>query len=874
MASYTDTIPQFNPYISQLPVEAMVSVGMEKQRRYDEGLQKIQTNIDNIAGLDVVRDVDKKYLQSKLNDLGSKLKTVAAGDFSNYQLVNSVGGMAKQIGKDANVQNAVSSTARLRKEQQRKEKAIQEGKSSPENELYFNNEVSNYLNNSEIGYSFNGQYIEYTDIDKKLRDLHSKLKEANVSVDNPYIRNSAGKTLYYSKDAKGNDVVSTDPTKGEAKYDYTMLTTTVKGIGAEKILNNFYDSLNETDKRQLNITAQYHYRNATPASIQNDIVKTYGEKKKIYEEAIADATVKLATLKLTAEEKKTLENEINKAKDLVFKGGFDKQMNEELLTVDTEQEANAYKYKTYTQKYLTNLAKDLNNETVSIEHKNNPGWQARLDQKEFEFTVQKERQREREWAADYTLKVRTDRREEEKAQRERDEDVKLQPIVGDEKIPTDFLKYGVFDLNKDIDLANANLKQTTNELAMLLNPNAKTDEEKNNAVISANKLYEQYRENPNIINDNVQRTLLDQMDNLDNQQYSLLSRYNAAKRAGSVFAEEADKVINKQAGVRIGNTSFTAKDLYDFQTEANDYIKKITVPRMSGGNDIVLQMSKDILETYKGKKEYPIALALYNQTNKFPKSSGETTIINQLNTINNNTNKDVRALKQKQIAAESKTIYDLSPEYQQMKIQINPNNKKDIGIIDQIIGLKSKDYNDRGALDVNNPKDFDPATLAKMEKPTFTYLKNNTGGATLVATEGTVFQKIPLTPEEFRNWVTDYSYINPMSDVISNVQSSLGKTTNKANTKQGSTAGYTGFSPLVPGLKNTEIAPKVRFDIEGDKSNIGKASTDLFQVRFYYSTDGKNFQNEVLNSGGYLNAAGIQLLLNQTGPKTIETLFK
>jgi hypothetical protein len=42
MASYTDQIPQFNPYIQQLPVEAMAQVGMEKQRRYDEGLQKIQ----------------------------------------------------------------------------------------------------------------------------------------------------------------------------------------------------------------------------------------------------------------------------------------------------------------------------------------------------------------------------------------------------------------------------------------------------------------------------------------------------------------------------------------------------------------------------------------------------------------------------------------------------------------------------------------------------------------------------------------------------------------------------------------------------------------------------------------------------------------
>ena len=71
MASFTDAIPQFNPYIQQLPVEAMVQVGMEKQQRYDQGLQKIQSQIDQVAGLSLYRDSDKQQLQSKLNELGS-----------------------------------------------------------------------------------------------------------------------------------------------------------------------------------------------------------------------------------------------------------------------------------------------------------------------------------------------------------------------------------------------------------------------------------------------------------------------------------------------------------------------------------------------------------------------------------------------------------------------------------------------------------------------------------------------------------------------------------------------------------------------------------------------------------------------------------
>ena len=102
MASFTDKIPQFNPYVQQLPVEAMVKVGMAKQQQYDEGVQKIQTSIDNIAGMDIANDVDKQYLQSKLNQLGNNLTAVATGDFSNFQLVNSVNGMTNQITKDEN----------------------------------------------------------------------------------------------------------------------------------------------------------------------------------------------------------------------------------------------------------------------------------------------------------------------------------------------------------------------------------------------------------------------------------------------------------------------------------------------------------------------------------------------------------------------------------------------------------------------------------------------------------------------------------------------------------------------------------------------------------------------------------------------------
>ena len=876
MASFTDSIPQFNPYVQQLPIEAMVTVGMEKQKRYDEGIQKIQTSIDNIAGLDVFNDVDKAYLQSKLNQLGNDLKVVSAGDFSNFQLVNSVNGMTNQIAKDKNIQNAVSSTAKLRKEQARREKAIQEGKSSPENDWFFNNQIFAYSQSTTPGESFNGEYFAYHDVDKKLRGLAADLQKAgfDVSTDNIWVRDSSGKDVYFNPDG----TQSYDASKGGTrKYDMVKLTTKVKGIGAEKILNNFYTSLDENDKRQLNITAQYHYRDATPITFQNDIIKSYNEKKKIYSEAIVDATVKLATGNYTPEEKIALQNQINKAKALVYEGGFDKQMAEDMAAVDTEAEASVYKYKIYTQKYLTNLAKDLSNESKSIEYGTNPGFQALMEKKKFEFDVQKERQREREWQANHILALRKDRREEEEADRKRKEDVSLQPIVKTEKITTDVPSYGVEDLDLDLDKVDESLTQTKTKLAKLLEPNAKTPAERANAMASANKLYEQYRLNPHTIKDNRQRQLLEQIDNLDNEKYTLSTMRDAAKEAGIPFRNEAEKLIGKQNGIRVGSTSFSAKELYDFYQNSYSFVKRYDPVNPAYGNTAITEMSSEILNKYKGTKYYPIAVALYNNKNGIKLSSNEKVIVDQINKIRDNTSSDIINLTSKQRAAESKVIYDLSPEFQQMNIQLNPGNTRDMKVVEQIIGLKTKDYNDYGALDSARPDDFNPATVETMrgegKKPGYTYVKKKDGSATLIITSGEDVQKIPLTSQEFRDWVTDYSYVNPMSDVVSAVQSSKNKTTNKANKISGSTARYTGFSPLLPGFNNTKIASKVRMDIEGSPDNTGDANTDVFQARLYYY-DGKEWKDEVLNSGGYVDAANLQILLSQTGQKTIETLFK
>ena len=193
MASFTDTQPpRFNPYIQQQPVEAMVAVGTQKQKAHDEGVQKIQTQIDNLASIDVGRDVDKAYLQSKINELGNNLRTVASGDFSNFQMVNSVGGMIKQIGYDPYIRTAVASTANDRKETALMDEDRKAGKLTPQAEHFYGLKRSKYYNNSSLKgedgkpVGFGGKYIQSWDIDKNIVEAIKGVGDSKWSADNVF----------------------------------------------------------------------------------------------------------------------------------------------------------------------------------------------------------------------------------------------------------------------------------------------------------------------------------------------------------------------------------------------------------------------------------------------------------------------------------------------------------------------------------------------------------------------------------------------------------------------------------------------------------------------------------------------------------------
>jgi hypothetical protein len=261
MASYTDNIPTFNPYVQTLPVDEMVKVGIYKQQKYDEGIQKIQTNIDNIAGLDVVRDVDKAYLQSKLNQLSNNLTTVAAGDFSNFQLVNSVNGMTNQIARDPNVLNAISSAKTYRKGLEDMDAANKAGKGAASHDWEFKTQANNWLSSQDINKTFSGGYKQYSPYQKNAQEVIKGL-----------IKNETGRDVAFEYDANGN--IAKDK-NGQMIILDAMTRTKISGITPERIQSALMVGLSPNDWQSMQIDGRYNYANVTPEQFTADLNKSY-----------------------------------------------------------------------------------------------------------------------------------------------------------------------------------------------------------------------------------------------------------------------------------------------------------------------------------------------------------------------------------------------------------------------------------------------------------------------------------------------------------------------------------------------------------------------------------------------------------------------
>jgi hypothetical protein len=893
MASFTDAISTFNPYVSQLPViEEMTKLGMEKQAKYDQGIQKIQGQIDNIAGMDIIKGEHKAYLQTKLNELGSNLKKVAASDFSNFQLVNSVGGMASQIIKDPTIEGAVYSTQRFRKEQTKQEAAQKAGKSSAENEWYFNSQFQNWLNNKDINTRFNGEYVQYTDVEKKLNDVLAKVHETDSSVEIPTQRDANGNTLYFKTvevtNAQGKKVpqttVSTDPQSGgQTRIDDVMLKVKTKGKSAEKILNTFYDNLDENDKRQLMITGAYHYRGATADTFKKDIIGTYDANKKILSDALVDMSTELVSnTKLTSVQQAALKAKINDINTKLSSGVLEEGLQRELSGIDKISNIEDYKGKLYTQKHLTKFAQDSAYLDKQTEIMNNPYFQADMEKKKLQLSYDEANQRQQNFNRTYGLQVANAEFERLKwstEQQQKAADKLLNsPVVTPGRLSTDVDTPSLNKLDTDIKASKEAIDILDAKYANQLFPNI-TDVKLKKA--SLDELVSNYAKNPKVATNPAMTKFLETRRSFDIKLAQQNALFASAEKASSSFDADLEKYLANKPGIvntRTGKEIFSAKDLYEVDNAIGSIYATGSIAGFTNATDQALQNAKynNILNKYKGTPKENIAIAYVKKYQGKPLTATEEVILNQAKDLG----KSVSPIASKIISDKAKFQTDYlsarMPERQTQVGTISMNNKQDNDRVEQLIGNKLLQATELGGVNVRDKADFNAETIEKIRKDskaTYTIEKKYDGSANLIMTGGGARQIVPMNSSEFAAFFPKYAVSNPINEIKYAVLASPNHTTNlkggndAANAVNAYMSGYN-----IPGLANTAIAPLVRLDVEGDPDNDGSAG-DKFVVRMYVNNNG-DWKTTTLNQNRYVSEDGVQGIINNIGTHTVDDLLK
>jgi hypothetical protein len=882
MASFTDTaIPKFNPYIQQLPVEAMVSVGMDKQRRYDAGYQRIQSQIDQVAGMDIIHPEQKLYLQSKLNELGNNLKGVAAADFSNFQLVNSVGGMVGKLAKDPIIQNAVSSTQKVQKQTKLMEEAIKEGKSSPENEYWLNSEINSWINNPNLSSSFNGKYIPYKDVNKKLRDLGDKIKELDNTVEIPYKRDNAG-NIMVGKD--GNPIP-----------DDAILQIKTKSKSVQTLLNNFKDSLDEGDQQQLMITANYHYRNATVDGFRKDITNNYQDAKTALEKNVIDLTAELSTNgKLSAADRAKKEAQIKSSQDFLNSNALEKARDGQLSRINSDKDLLNYKYSIYTDKYLNNLAKDMSYESIEYEYKNNPYAQMDMERQKLNLTAEHYRQQSRQWYMSYQQKEReiiTNRAATLKTDKS--------PIVSPDTLPTGNVSGSyISKLNADITEASDNIQQIKSvdgrkAFSEVQDPDKVVGYTKEGKPITnlesvIDKVVAEYVRDPNpnapYINNNGKRLFLERIRSLEMTKAQLNGLSLGSMKHVEQYDKQVDNLLSTEPGwtvnTKSGQVKYSAKELYDVASlvASNKYNPVIGRPSYVTTTEDVKFDEKVIMDRYKGTRLQSVAVAFIKDAKNQPLTPFEKTIVGGAREIYRNNQLKVEDLHKQKTTAQDDFLAKRMPSVQSYSGTLNTQDKEVMQTVNNLINNKINEYRQLGAADVKKMGDFNPETIKQLtagkNKDATGYVLTKKYGGTGVLTldDGTTVQKIPLSSTEMRNFFpeTISGSANFITDIKAKIIGNANFTTNSTGTDNPVNAYISGYN--IPGIAETSLASIVRMDVKGANSNIGD-DNDLFEVLMYVNTPNGWKQSE-LNKKGYVDAAGLEGIMRSIGTTTVEDVIK
>lgn len=342
----------------KLDISALGKAMQYKQQMYDTNVAQTQQLVNQYAGTDLLRDVDKQYFGERLNTIVNYINESGTRDWSRRNVASDIQNYASNA-LDRNVMAAISSTQSYRKQMLEIEdfKKNKPDQYSMQNEWFATRDMERYMRENKIGDSYRAQsYTPYTDVKALLLENSKYLKDFGVE----YHVDPIGGNQYFTKVGTFERI---DPETAK-EYLGMMMDAKVQG--------------------QLYIDGQYSFKDLPPANVK----KQYDSRLNTYSNYNNERITELRTKALTAtrDQKAQIEANIRKLEE------SNNNINK-TKTMDLSKEAMAdYLYKAdFTDKWTDFLAYDKLKD-----------W--KIDESGFKMWEAEQKQQQQAWENGFAVK--------------------------------------------------------------------------------------------------------------------------------------------------------------------------------------------------------------------------------------------------------------------------------------------------------------------------------------------------------------------------------------------------------------------------------------------------------------------------------------
>jgi predicted DNA-binding ArsR family transcriptional regulator len=346
-----------------MPWQELVKVGLQKEQQYTQGVDEVQSSIDQYTKLPITREVTRQYLGGKVRELTDVINKYAGEDFSNPDVISQLTRLGEPITRDTNIINEV----RFTKEGQRRTealKALKPGQRSAANDHYFMKDYYDWANSTDIKatMSTGKEYKEYQDLSKKWLDIYKAAKE------------QTNKKVY-------------DSISGE-----WVIHTEESGMDEQKVRDLFLGSLNASEKEQLQIDAWYDNQVKGPQASFKLYNSHYQDVKATTDNVLPQLESSLAELQdlyaktADPETKSKMEQTRQKLQSAKIANSIAVKKLSMGYTPDTLPESE------YQQLYINNYVNDLSNAYAYRQEeqtlKENPAWKTKYQESQANYRTQ------------------------------------------------------------------------------------------------------------------------------------------------------------------------------------------------------------------------------------------------------------------------------------------------------------------------------------------------------------------------------------------------------------------------------------------------------------------------------------------------------